>query len=1557
MMEGLTRLFPGRRGQYCPDLVRGRTMQPIGYPPKQGLYDPRFEHDACGIGFVANVKGVKSNAIVRQGLTALRNLNHRGACGCEPNTGDGAGVLVQTPHEFLRKACAEAGFRLPSFGEYGVGMVFLPPDPSLRRNCERRLEEIITEEGQRILGWRTVPTNNASLGRTALSCEPYIRQVFIGRHARLQDNLAFERKLYVIRKRAENAIRYSGMAGGEYFYLTSCSYKTLVYKGMLMAEQLEEYYPDLSDPAMETALMLVHSRFSTNTFPSWARAHPYRYLIHNGEINTLRGNVNWMHARQSMFVSDLFGDDVPKLLPIIQPDGSDSAMFDNCLEFLVLAGRSLPHAVMMMIPEPWSKHESMSDEKKAFYEYHSCLMEPWDGPASIAFTDGARVGAVLDRNGLRPSRYYVTKDDLVIMASEVGVLDVAPERVLHKGRLQPGRMLLVDTEEGRIVGDEELKRRIATEHPYRLWLDTHLVSLEDLPAAPPVRDPAHETVLLRQHAFGYTFEELRVIVGPMAKEGVEPVGSMGTDTPLAVLSHRPQLLYNYFKQLFAQVTNPPIDCIREEIITGWETMVGAERNLLVPEPESSRQVKLTTPILTDDELEKLRHIDLPGYTAVTLPMLFTAGEGGPGLERAMDTLCRQASRAIAEGTSILILSDRGVDRRRAPIPALLAVAGLHHHLIREGTRTKVGLVLESGEPREVHHFAALIGYGASAINPYLAYETLDDMIHQGLLTDITVDRAMKNYIKAAVKGVVKVMSKMGISTIQSYQGAQIFEAVGLNHTVIDTYFTWTPSRLGGVGIDVIAREAQIRHDRAFLERQVNGRALDVGGQYQYRQDGEHHIWNPDTVHKLQVACRTNDYQAYTEYADLVNTQSQQLATLRGLLELKLAPEPIPLDEVEPVESICRRFKSGAMSYGSISQETHESLAIAMNRIGGKSNSGEGGEDAARYIPDSNGDSRSSAIKQVASARFGVTSEYLNNAKELQIKMAQGAKPGEGGQLPGRKVYPWIAKVRLSTPGVGLISPPPHHDIYSIEDLAELIHDLKNANHHARINVKLVAEVGVGTIAAGVAKGHADVVLISGYDGGTGASPQSSIKHAGLPWELGLAETHQTLVLNNLRSRIVVETDGHMKSGRDVVIAALLGAEEYGFATAPLIVLGCVMMRVCHLDTCPVGIATQNPKLRYKFAGDPQHVVNFMRFVAQEMREWMARLGFRTVNEMIGRVDKLEPRKAIDHWKAKGLDVSNILYVPDVPPDVGRYCQIPQDHGLEKALDNRVLLELCAPALERGEPVRATLPIRNANRVVGTILGSALTRRYGGAGLPEDTIRLHFKGSAGQSFGAFIPRGITLILAGDSNDYIGKGLSGGKIIVYPPEGSTFVPEENIIIGNVAFYGATGGEAYIRGMAGERFCVRNSGVHAVIEAIGDHGCEYMTGGRVVVLGPTGRNFAAGMSGGIAYVLDATGDFDRRCNQEMVFLERLEDTQEIKEVETMIGRHAEYTNSERARAILASWEAMVPKFVKVMPKDYKRMLEAMKRIQEAGLSGEEAIMAAFEENKRDLARVSGN
>lgn len=1532
-------------------------MGPMGFPPKQGVYDPQFEHDSCGIGFVVNIKGKESNEIVRQALTVLVNLNHRGACGCETNTGDGAGILLQTPHAFLKKVCAGLKISLPSSGEYGVGMVFLPPDPALRRDCQRRFEEIIKGEGQRILGWRTVPTNNTSLGNTAKLHQPFVRQVFIGRNSKIADDIAFERKLYVIRKRAENAIRYSGVEGGNYFYIPSLSYKTIVYKGMLMAEQVSEFYPELMDADMETALAVVHSRFSTNTFPSWERAHPYRYLIHNGEINTLRGNINWMHTRQSMFASDLFRDDIKKILPVINSDGSDSAMFDNCLEFLVLSGRSLPHAVMMMIPEPWSNHESMSDEKKAFYEYHGCLMEPWDGPASIAFTDGIRVGAVLDRNGLRPSRYYVTKDGLVIMASEVGVLDVPPERVLHKGRLQPGRMFLVDTHEKRIIADEELKLRISTEHPYRLWLNENLVSLEDLPEAPPVSKPNHEMLIQRQQAFGYTFEDLRIIMIPMARDGVDPVGSMGNDTPIAVLSDRPQLVYNYFKQLFAQVTNPPIDAIREELITATETTIGPEKNLLKPEPESCRQIKLKTPILTNEELEKLRHINIPDFKSVTLPILFKVSEGSRGLEKAMDDLCQRAIQAISEEANIIILSDRGIDRENAPIPALLAVSGLHHYLIREGARTKVGLVLESGEPREVHHFSLLIGYGAGAVNPYLAYETLDDMIRQGLLTGITHKEAVKRYTKAVVKGVVKVMSKMGISTIQSYRGAQIFEALGLNQSVIDKYFTWTSSRIGGVGIDVIADEVRMRYTHAFPDRQVNGRTLDVGGKYQWRQDGEYHMFNPETVHKLQYACRNNNYKAFKEYTELVNNHSKKLCTIRGLLEFKFASEPIPIEEVEPVESIVRRFKTGAMSYGSISKEAHESLAIAMNRIGGKSNTGEGGEDPARYVLDLNGDSRNSAIKQVASGRFGVTSLYLTMAKELQIKMAQGAKPGEGGQLPGAKVYPWIAKVRHSVPGVGLISPPPHHDIYSIEDLAELIHDLKNANFQARISVKLVSEVGVGTIAAGVAKGHADVVLISGYEGGTGASPQTSIQHAGLPWELGLAETHQTLLLNNLRSRIVVETDGQLKSGRDVVMAALLGAEEFGFATAPLIVLGCIMMRVCHLDTCPVGVATQNPELRKKFRGNPDHVVNFMRFIAEEMRELMAQLGFRTVNKMIGRTDKLEMKKAVDHWKAKGLDFSNILYQPNVSPDVGRYCQIPQDHGLENSLDNQVLLELCKPALERGEPVEAILPIRNINRVVGTILGSELTRRYGAEGLPDDTIRLHFQGSAGQSFGGFVPRGITLILEGDSNDYIGKGLSGGKIVVYPPGGSTFVPEENIIIGNVAFYGATSGEAYIRGMAGERFCVRNSGVHAVVEAVGDHGCEYMTGGRVIVLGPTGRNFAAGMSGGIAYVLDEAGDFHRRCNQEMVYIERLEDEEETREVKEMILRHAKNTESQRAWEILSLWEDMVPRFVKVMPKDYRRMIQAMERVQQAGLSGDEAIMAAFEENKRDLARISGN
>jgi glutamate synthase (ferredoxin) len=1532
-------------------------MTQPGFPPKQGLYDPRFEHDACGVGFVVNIKGEKSHQIVEQALTLLENLDHRGACGCEDNTGDGAGMLLQIPHDFFQHVCDGLHIELPQPKQYGVGMLFLPPDREQRHRFEQMFEAIVTREGQRVLGWRSVPTDNFYLGETAKSCEPVIRQVFIGRNRAIQDDLAFERKLYVIRRQATNAMRYGGLPGGQYFYIPSLSYKTLIYKGMLTPRQLSTYYPDLCDPLVKTAIAVVHSRFSTNTFPSWERSHPYRYLIHNGEINTLRGNENWMHARQAMLASELFGDDLKKIFPIILEDGSDSAKFDNCLEFLVLSGRSLPHAVMMMIPEPWENHESMSDEKRAFYEYHNSLMEPWDGPASIAFTDGIRVGAVLDRNGLRPSRYYVTKDDLVIMASEVGVLDIPPERVLEKRRLQPGRMFLVDTEQGRIISDEEIKQQIVTAHPYRQWLDTYLVRFDDLPTPPDEPPPYdHEATLQRLQAFGYSFEDLRVNMIPMAQNGIQPVGSMGTDTPLAVLSDKPQLLYNYFKQLFAQVTNPPIDPIREELVTATTITIGPERNLIKPEPESCRQIRLSIPILTNAEMEKLRRIDRPGLTAVTLPILFNPYEGKAGLEQALENLFRAADQAIADGATILILSDKGVDQQHAPIPALLASSGLHHHLIRSGTRTRVGLVLESGEPREVHHFCLLIGYGMQAINPYLAFECLNDMIHEGMLPGLTYHAAVKGYIKAVVKGVVKVMAKMGISTIKSYCGAQIFEAVGLGQELIDKYFTWTPSRVGGIGLEELAEEVRRQHAKAFPATSVNGRTLEVHGQYQYRTGGELHLFNPKTVHLLQKACRNNDYATFKEYTQLIDDQSQRMATLRGLLELRFAETPIPLEEVEPVEAIVKRFKTGAMSYGSISKEAHEALAIAMNRIGGKSNTGEGGEDPARYTPDPNGDSRNSAIKQVASGRFGVTSYYLTQAQELQIKMAQGAKPGEGGELPGRKVYPWIAKVRHSTPGVGLISPPPHHDIYSIEDLAQLIHDLKNSNSNARISVKLVSEVGVGTIAAGVAKGHADVVLISGHDGGTGASPQTSIKHAGLPWELGVAETHQTLVLNNLRSRIAVETDGQLKTGRDVVIAALLGAEEFGFATTALVALGCIMMRVCHLDTCPVGIATQNPELRKKFTGDPAYVVNFMRFIAQEVREYMAKLGFRTVNEMVGRTDKLEPRRAISHWKAKALDLSPLLYQPQVGPDIGRYCQIPQNHALENSLDHKVLLDLARPALERKEKVKATLPIRNTNRVVGTMLGSEVTRRFGPAGLPEDTIHFHFQGSAGQSFGAFIPPGMTLELEGDANDYFGKGLSGGKLILYPPAGSTFVPEKNIIVGNVAFYGATAGEAYIRGMAGERFCVRNSGVRAVIEGVGDHGCEYMTGGRVVVLGTTGRNFAAGMSGGLAYVLDEDGTFPSRCNLETVTLEHPEE-EDLQEIEELIRNHAIYTHSERAWQILALWAEFAPKFVKVFPKDYRRMLEAIRMAQQAGLAGEEAIMAAFEANKNDAARISGN
>jgi len=1522
-------------------------MKTIEAPKKQGLYDPQFEHDACGVGFVVNMKGKKSHEIVRQALTVLVNLDHRGACGCEPNTGDGAGILIQMPDRFLRTVCAPLGIELPEPSRYGVGMVFTSPDPTERNSARHILEKIVVEEGLSIIGWRDVPTDHSSLGATARASEPVVRQLFIKACADAVDELSFNRKLYIVKQRAITEIRRAGV--DTHWYVASMSSRTMIYKGMLMPVQVDRYYPDLRDPAMETALALVHSRFSTNTFPSWDRAHPYHFLAHNGEINTLRGNVNWMHARQSLFSSPLFGDDIKKALPIINTDGSDSAMFDNCLELLVMAGRSLPHAVMMMVPEPWENHETMDPAKKAFYEYHSCLMEPWDGPAAIAFTDGRSIGAVLDRNGLRPSRYYVTSDDLVIMASEAGVLPIEPERVLYKGRLQPGRMFLVDTEQGRIVPDEEIKGELAAARPYGQWLKDNHILLGDLPDALHVYGPDHDTVLQRQQAFGYTFEDQRVILGPMAINGAQPLGSMGTDTPLAVLSDQPQLLYNYFKQLFAQVTNPPIDPIREEIITSTTTLIGSEANLLKPAAASARMIRLEHPLLSNEELEKLRHVEKPDFKAVTLSLLFPVAEGPAGLEKALEKLFEAALITVEAGTTILVLSDRGVDKDHAAIPALLAVSGLHHHLIRTATRTRVSLVLESGEPREVHHFAVLLGYGANAINPYLAFESLDDMIRQGMLTDITYKKAVKNFIKASIKGVVKTMAKMGISTVQSYRGAQIFEAVGLHQSVIDTYFTWTPSRIGGTDLDGIATELLARHRRAWPERVPADPTLDAGGVYQWREGGEEHQYNPLTVSSLQKAVRTDDYQEFKRFSSLIDEQDTKLYTLRGLLDFRETIVPVPIDEVEPVEDLMKRFKTGAMSYGSISQEAHEALAIAMNRIGGLSNTGEGGEDPERFTwTNEQGDSKNSAIKQVASGRFGVTSDYLTNAREIQIKMAQGAKPGEGGELPGQKVFPWVAKTRHTTPGVGLVSPPPHHDIYSIEDLAELIHDLKNANRRARISVKLVSEVGVGTIAAGVAKAHADVVLVSGYDGGTGASPVSSIKHAGLPWELGVAETHQTLVLNNLRSRIVIEADGQLKTGRDVAIAALLGAEEFGFATAPLVSLGCIMMRVCHSNTCPAGVATQDPVLRAKFTGKPEHVVNFMRFVARELREIMAQLGFRTLNEMVGRADVLEPRKAIAHWKAKGLDFSNILYQPQVGPDVGRYCMEPQDHGLEKSIDMTKLLDLCEPAIERGEKVTAELPITNVDRVVGTILGNEITRRHGSQGLPDGTVTLLFNGSAGQSFGAFVPRGVTLGLCGDANDYLGKGLSGGTILVYPPKGSPFKAEENIIAGNVALYGATSGEAFIRGMAGERFCVRNSGVKAVVEAVGDHGCEYMTGGTVVILGPTGRNFAAGMSGGVAYVLDEEGDFAGRCNTQMVALEELDD-RDVSTLREMIGRHAELTGSERAEAVLADWDKFLPRFVKVMPQDYKRVVQALERAQAAGLSGDDALNAAFEENAR--------
>jgi glutamate synthase (ferredoxin) len=1507
-------------------------VQIPGLPPRQGLYDPAYEHDACGVGFVVHVKGRRSHAIVEQALKLLINLLHRGACGCEANTGDGAGILIQMPDRFLRRETARLGFVLPPERHYGAGFIFLPREAVLRHEIEAMFEAIVEEEGQRVLGWRDVPTDDALLGASAVAVEPVFRQLFIGRGPAFDGvegsdaDLRFERKLYVIRKRIEHAVDGMALADRSAFYVPSLSSRTLIYKGMLTANQIAPMFPDLADPDVESALALVHQRFSTNTFPSWPLAHPYRFIAHNGEINTLRGNINWMKAREALLESDVLGEDLRKVLPIIREGGSDTATFDNVLEFLVMAGRSLPHAVLMMIPEPWQNHAGMTEELRAFYEYHSSLMEPWDGPASIAFTDGTVIGAVLDRNGLRPSRYYVTTDDLVIMASEVGVLDIPPENIVVKERLHPGRIFLIDTEKGRIVADDEIKSELALAHPYEDWLKENLIAIEDVPPAPYLPPPDHETVLRRQRAFGYTQEDLKLVLGPMATAGEEPVGSMGTDTPLAVLSERPRLLYDYFKQLFAQVTNPPLDAIREELVTSMASTIGPERNLLKPEPVSCRQIGIPFPIIDNDQLAKLRHIDIDGFRSVTLQMLYRPEEGGAGLAKALDYLCAQASEAVRAGNTILILSDRGVSRELAPIPSLLATAGVHHHLVREGARTRCALVVESGDAREVHHVALLIGYGAGAVNPYLAFESLDDLLRQHVIEGITHARAVAYYIKGLNKGILKVMSKMGISTLQSYCGAQIFEAIGLDQAFVDRYFTATASRIGGIGIDVIAEEVRQRHDRAFPSRSGGATDLDPGGEYQWRRDGELHLFNPQTVFKLQHATRSGQYSVYREYTQLVNDQSRKLGTLRGLLDFK-SSTPVPIDEVEPIESIVKRFATGAMSYGSISQEAHETIAIAMNRLGGKSNTGEGGEDPARNRRDANGDWRRSAIKQVASARFGVTSEYLVNADDLQIKMAQGAKPGEGGQLPGPKVYPWIAKVRHSTPGVTLLSPPPHHDIYSIEDLAQLIFDLKNANPVARVHVKLVAEVGVGTIAAGVAKAHGDVVLISGHDGGTGASPLTAIKHSGIPWELGLAETQQVLMLNDLRDRIVVQVDGQLKTGRDVVVAALLGAEEFGFATAPLVVSGCIMMRVCHLNTCPVGVATQDPELRKNFSGKPEFIENFFRFLAQEVRELMAELGFRTIDEMVGRTDRLDVKPALDHWKAAGVDLSSILEQPASLAGRPRHQTRGQEHALDDILDRTIIAE-AEPALERQEPISLHFPIRNVNRTTGTMLGYEITRRYEGEGLPDDTIRIHFTGSAGQSFGAFVPRGVTLTLEGDANDFWGKGLSGGRLLVYPPEASTFPSEDNVIIGNVALYGATSGEAYVRGIAGERFAVRNSGACAVVEGVGDHACEYMTGGRVVVLGRTGRNFAAGMSGGIAFVIDDDGLFARRCNRGMVELESLEEEEDLDFVRTMITRHAANTGSRRAAYLLSVWGSTASRTIKIIPRDYKRILTAEAR-----------------------------
>jgi glutamate synthase (NADPH/NADH) large chain len=1548
-----------RRGAVSPDpAVLAQGGNPLEPPheaqaaDRSGLYDPQFEHDACGVGFVADLSGRRTHSTVASALTVLRNLDHRGAKGSDPETGDGAGILTQIPDAFFRSSCS---FDLPATGCYAAGLVFLPAGPAKRAEAVTAVERLAAAEGLRVLGWRDVPHDPAHCGKGARVTMPWLAQLFVAAagakvgtgspRGEPESGLALDRRAFCFRKRIEHE------AG---VYAASLSSATLVYKGMLTALQLEQFYPDLRDPAFASALALVHSRFSTNTFPSWPLAHPYRFIAHNGEINTIRGNRNWMRAREAMLESEKFprsadGRGIERIMPVLTESGSDSASFDECLELLYLGGRTVPHALLMMIPEPWENHDEMDTARKAFYRFHSALMEPWDGPACVAFTDGTVIGAVLDRNGLRPGRYWVTRDGMVVLASEVGVLEIDPADVVRKGRLQPGRIFLADTGSRRLLEDADVKAVLATGRPYAEWLHAGLLHLDDLPDRR--RDlPGSRELTTMQQLSGYTEEELRVLLAPMAKAGAEPIGSMGTDTPVAVLSRRPRLIFDYFTQLFAQVTNPPLDAIREELVTSLQTSVGPEQDLLEPGPASCRQIVLPYPVISDNDLAKIIHINddgnLPGFAAHVVDGRYPVAGGGPALRDRLAAICAEVSAAIENGARIIVLSDRGtLDPGLAPIPSLLLTGAVHHHLIRERTRTKVGLVVESADAREAHHIALLIGYGAAAVNPYLALESAEDMVRRGMLENLSAAKASANLIKALGKGLLKIMSKMGVSTVASYTGAQIFEAIGLGDEVIGTCFAGTTSRLGGVGFGVLATEVARRHARTVAARgsALADQRLETGGEYQWRRDGEPHLFNPETVFKLQHATRERRYEIFKDYSRLVDDSSERLMTLRGLLRIRGvdvpgALPPVPVDEVEPVESIVRRFSTGAMSYGSISAEAHETLAIAMNRLGARSNTGEGGEDPARFVPDANGDRRRSAVKQVASGRFGVTSEYLVNADDLQIKMAQGAKPGEGGQLPGHKVYPWIARTRYSTPGVGLISPPPHHDIYSIEDLAQLIHDLKNANPAARVHVKLVAEVGVGTVAAGVAKAHADVVLISGHDGGTGAAPLTSIKHAGAPWEVGLAETQQTLLLGGLRDRIVVQTDGQLKTGRDVVIAALLGAEEYGFASAPLVVSGCVMMRVCHLDTCPVGVATQNPELRKRFTGKPEFVVNFFEFIAQEVREYLAALGLRSLDEAVGRTDLLDAAQAVGHWKAAGLDLTPVLYSPPLPDGAPRRHTTGQDHGLDRALDN-TLIQLSEGALADGSPVTLDLPVRNVNRTVGTMLGYEVTRRWGGRGLPDNTIHVRFTGSAGQSFGAFLPPGVTLRLTGDANDYLGKGLSGGRIIVSPDPDAPFAAEEQIVAGNVIGYGATGGSMFLRGVVGERFCVRNSGATAIAEGTGDHGCEYMTGGTVVVLGRTGRNFGAGMSGGVAYLLDPD---PRRVNTGMADLEPV-DAGDAALLYELIQRHRTETGSAVAARLLAGWDDALPRFARVMPHDYKRVLDAARRAELEGLDVNEAVMAA--------------